>query len=90
MLIGILLGDKLSSETFNIGLELGMNLSTLDDMEGAERMTGPMVGLFASWRFSEHVHLQPSILFLSKKGASNATPIPLGDPELDPLIAGVA
>lgn len=88
VLVGILLGDKLSSETFNIGLELGMNLSTLDDMEGAERMTGPMIGLFASWRFSEHVHLQPSILFLSKKGAKNATPIPLGDPELDPLIAG--
>jgi hypothetical protein len=87
VLIGMLFGDRLASETFNIGFEIGMNFSTVSGLDGASRSRGPLIGLFASWRFSEHYHLFTGVLPLSDKGAEDADPIPLNDPELDPLIA---
>jgi len=88
VLIGALLGSALSSPTFNIGFDIGLNFAKLDGMDGAERATGPMIGLFASWRFSEHYHLWFDVIPLSTKGARDATPVPLGDSTLDPMIAG--
>jgi hypothetical protein len=87
VLIGMLLGGPLASPNFNIGFEIGMNLSTVDGLDGASRSRGTLVGLFASWRFSEHYHLYTGIMPLSNKGAKDADPIPLSDPTLDPVIA---
>ena len=88
VLIGVLFGGKLASENFNIGFEIGMNLPTIEGLEGADRTRGLLIGLFASWRFSEHWHLFTGLLPLSNKGAQKADPIPLNDPELDTLVAG--
>jgi outer membrane protein with beta-barrel domain len=88
VLIGMLLGSKLASETFNIGLEIGMNLPTVHGLAGAASTRGFLLGLFASWRFSEHVHLFTGLAPLSSKGAQGADPVPLGDDALDPLVAG--
>jgi outer membrane protein with beta-barrel domain len=87
VLIGMLLGGSLASENFNIGFEIGMNLSTVDGLDGASRSRGTLLGLFASWRFSEHYHLYTGIMPLSDKGAKDADPIPLNDPTLDPVIS---
>ena len=87
VLIGMLFGSALASEDFNIGFEVGMNLSTVDGLDGASVARGSLVGLFGSWRFSERYHLFTAILPLSNKGAKDADPIPLSDPTLDPLVA---
>jgi hypothetical protein len=87
VLIGMLLGGSLASETFNIGFEIGMNLSTVDGLEGASWSRGSLLGLFASWRFSEHYHLYLGLMPLSNKGAKDADPIALNDPTLDPMLA---
>ncbi len=84
----LLFGEKLSTENFNIGLDLGMNFSNLTEMTGAERSRGLMLGLFGEWRFSEHFHLQPALIGISRKGAEGITPLPLGDSEVDPLVSG--
>ena len=87
VVIGMLFGDKLASDNFNIGFEIGMNLSTVSDLSGAAVTRGTLFGLFGTWRFSEHYHLFTGLLPLSAKGAKDADPIPLNDPVLDPLIA---
>ncbi len=87
VLIGMLFGGALASPDFNIGFEIGMNLSTVDGLAGASRSRGSLVGLFASWRFSEHYHLFTALLPLSNKGAKDADPIPLTDATLDPVVA---
>ena len=87
VLIGMLFGGAVASENFNIGFEIGMNLSTVSGLNGATRARGSLLGLFASWRFSEHYHLFTAVLPLSNKGAKNADPIPLNDPTLDPILA---
>jgi hypothetical protein len=83
LLIGYLLGEKLSTPTFNMGFELGINFSSLDGLDGAERVTKPVFGLFADWRFSEHFHLGGSFLPLAGRGADGITPLPTGDPTID-------
>ena len=35
VLIGLLLGDKVSSETFHLGAEIGVNLANLSELEGS-------------------------------------------------------
>jgi outer membrane protein with beta-barrel domain len=87
VLIGMLFGGALASETFNIGFEIGMNLSDVDGLNGASLSRGTLLGLYGSWRFSEHYHLYTAILPLSAKGAKDADPIALNDPTLDPLVA---
>jgi hypothetical protein len=86
VLIGMLFGGAVASENFNIGFEIGMNLSTVDGLDGASWARGSLVGLFGSWRFSERYHLFTAILPLSNKGAKDADPIPLSDPTLDPIV----
>ena len=88
VLIGYLLGEKLSSPTFNIGFELGVNFANLEGLDGAERVTKPVFGLFADWRFSEHFHLGGAFLPLYSRGAKGITPVPTGDPAIDGQTSG--
>lgn len=88
VLIGYLFSEKLSSETFNMGFEVGMNFATLDGLEGAERVNRTAFGLFGDWRFSEHFHLGGAVLPFAGRGAEGLTPVPTGDPALDGQVAG--
>ena len=88
VVLAMLFGDKLASDNFNIGLEIGMNLANVTDLSGAAFARGTLFGLFGSWRFSEHYHLFTGLIPLSAKGAKDADPIPLNDAALDPLIVG--
>lgn len=83
LLIGYLLGEKLSTPTFNMGFEIGAAWSTLDGMEGGGGRLKPVFGLFADWRFSEHFHLGGAFLPIMSRGRKDADPVPTGDPELD-------
>ena len=87
-LLGYLLGERLATPTFNMGFEVGANFSNLDGVEGAERMTRTVFGLFGDWRFSEHFHLTGAILPFAGRGAKGLAPNPTGDPEIDSQIVG--
>ncbi|HUL50930.1 MAG TPA: outer membrane beta-barrel protein [Gemmatimonadales bacterium] len=87
VLMGYLAGSALSSETFNIGFEVGMNFATLTGLGAAERKNAPLFGLFGDWRFSQHAHLTTGLLPISSRGATGLHPLPIGDPTLDPLVA---
>ena len=88
VLIGYLLGEKLSSPTFNMGFEVGINFATLDGLDGAERTTKTVFGLFADWRFSEHFHLGGAFLPFAGRGADGMDPVPTGDPAIDSQTQG--
>jgi hypothetical protein len=88
LLIGYLLGEKLTTPTLSFGLELGINFANLDGLDGAEGVTKPVFGLFADWRFSEHFHLGGAFLPLAGRGADGITPVPTGDPTIDAQTAG--
>ena len=74
VLIGMLFGGALASENFNIGFEIGMNLSNVDGLNGASLSRGTLLGLYGSWRFSERYHLYTAILPLSGYSTTSARP----------------
>jgi hypothetical protein len=88
VLIGYLFGEKLASENFNIGFEVGANFSTLDGFASAERVNDAVFGLFGDWRFSEHLHLGGAILPIAGRGAQKLPPAPTHDPAFDAQTAG--
>jgi len=88
VLIGYLLGEKLASPSFNMGFEVGVNFASLDGLAGAARINKTVFGLFADWRFSEHLHLTGAILPIAAKGATEVSPIATGDPAIDSQIQG--
>lgn len=88
VLLGYLFGEKLSSPTFNMGFEVGVNFSTLDGLAGAERLNRTVFGLFGDWRFSQHFHLGGAVLPFAGRGALGLAPVPTGDPGFDAQTAG--
>ena len=88
VLIGYLFGEKLASENFNMGFEIGVNFATLDGMGEADRDRKTVFGLFADWRFSEHFHLGGALLPIAGRGAKGLAPVPTGDPAIDGQTAG--
>jgi hypothetical protein len=69
VLLGILFGDKLSSERFHIGLTVGPNLANLSGIDGTSIKPGIVLGLLGEWRVSEHLFLQPELLPFYQVGA---------------------
>jgi hypothetical protein len=88
VLIGYLFGEKLSSPTFNMGFEIGLNFSSLDGFADADRVNRTVFGLFGDWRFSENFHLGGAVLPIAGRGAQGLAPAPTGDPTFDAQTAG--
>ncbi len=81
ILLGILFGDKLVSERFHIGLNVGPNVSNLSGVSGTEVKTSLMLGLVAEWRIGGRFYLQPELLPFFRAGAKSL-PGPAGLPPL--------
>jgi hypothetical protein len=88
VLLGALFGEKLSSPTFNMGFEVGVNFSSLDGFADAQRLNKTVFGLFGDWRFSKNFHLGGAVLPFAGRGASGLAPVPTGDPSFDAQTAG--
>jgi len=71
-----------------MGFEVGINFATLEGLDGAERTTKTVFGLFADWRFSEHFHLTSAFLPFAGRGADGLEPVPTGDPAIDSQTQG--
>jgi hypothetical protein len=84
VLIGMLLGGALASGTFNIGFEVGMNLSTVDGLEGASRSrgTGRSLRLVEVQRALPPLHGHHASVGQGREGRRSH---PVGDPTLDPI-----
>jgi len=86
--MGYLFGDKLATQTFNMGFEVGVNFSNLEGVPEADRMNRTVFGLFGDWRFSENFHLGGAVLPFAGRGAEGLAPVPTGDPDVDRQTAG--
>jgi len=88
VVLGYLLGEKLSSDTFGLGFEVGANFSNLDGFPDSERMNRTVFGLFGDWRFSENFHFGAAVLPFAGRGAQGLAPIATGDPSFDSQTLG--
>ena len=88
VLIGILFGDKLASERFHIGLNVGANFADLSGIDGTKLKPGLMLGLVAEWKIAGSFYLQPELLPFYQAGAKGMpTNLEGAPPPLDTLVA---
>ncbi len=89
VLIGMLLGDKVTSEKFHLGLDIGANLSDLSGIDDTKMRTGFFLGLIGEWHFAEHWYLQPELGAFYYAGAGN---LPMDyfppPPEVEDIVTG--
>jgi len=69
VLIGMLLGDKVTSPSFHLGANVGTNYTTLSGVDGASGKWGFQLALFGEWKFAEHWFLQPELVPFFYTGA---------------------
>ena len=87
VLLGILFGDKLASERFHIGLNVGGNFADLSGIDGTKLKPGLMLGLVAEWKIAGNFYLQPELLPFYWAGAKSMPPaIEDAPPPLDTLL----
>lgn len=86
VLLGLLFGDKLVSENFELGVRLAGNLSSLTNTVDSQMELGLALGLYGTIKMNEKFALQPEVFFRCSMGARGISPVLLGDPNLDPLI----
>ena len=89
VLIGMLLGDKVTSEKFHLGLDIGANFSGLSGIDDTKMKPGFFLGLIGEWRFAEHWFLQPELGAFYYAGADN---LPMDyfppPPEVEDIVTG--
>ena len=88
VLIGMLLGDKVTTDDFHIGLNVGPNLATFDGLDGAETRLGLCLGLTGEWRFARNFYLQPEILPFFRAGSKGLPTDLVGPDPFDPGVVG--
>ncbi|MHC4233574.1 MAG: porin family protein [Planctomycetota bacterium] len=88
VLLGILFGDKLATERFHIGFNVGINVADFSGIDDTDFKTGLMLGLVAEWKIAGNFYLQPELLPFYKVGASGMPPLLDDAPQpLDTLVA---
>ncbi len=88
VLLGILFGDKLATERFHIGLNVGANISDLSGIDDTKLKPGLMLGLVAEWKVAGNFYLQPELLPFYWVGAKGMPPaLEDAPPPLDTLVA---
>jgi hypothetical protein len=89
ILIGLLLGDKVTSEKFHLSLDIGANFSDLSGIDDTKIRSGFFLGLAGEWQFAEHWYLQPELGVFYYAGAGN---LPMDyfppPPEVEDIVTG--
>jgi hypothetical protein len=87
ILIGLLLGEKVTTESFHLGIDIGVGLTNVSGISGTRVRTGLHFGLLGEWRFAERLYLQPGLLPFFNAGADDMPFKDFGLGQLDSLVS---
>lgn len=85
VLIALVFGDKLNSPTTEFGLNVGLNYSTLTNINNVKYRTGFGIGTYFTWKFHDRWQLQPELFFRFSTGATKLPPYGFADTILTQL-----
>jgi hypothetical protein len=89
-LFALIFGDKVATENFNVGLEIGFPYATVSGIDGNSSNLGLHFGIGANMKLSENWSLNPAAYFLSSRGADlDALSLNSPDAELNAKFNGV-
>jgi len=90
VLLVLLFGDKLSSESLQIGIKLDRAFTNLTELEGADVRSGWAFGAFGEIPLSARWSLQPELTMTTPGGSKTFIGDPTGVPELDGVFSNVS
>lgn len=86
ILISLIFGDKLNSDKIEFGLEGGLTLSNIANLESGDLKKGLNLGFYFDFKLREHFYLHTGVIVKGPMGASNLPTYPVGDQNLDELL----
>ncbi len=86
VLIALLVGDKLNSDKFELGIRLAGNWQNFMGYNGTNSRFSIGFGIYGTLKLSEGFSLQPELLFKDPRGASDLAGKTFGNSNLDPLL----
>jgi len=93
ILIALLLGDRISNETFQLGINVGFAATGLIGVESKFKAS-VSVSMYGEIRLTERLHLQPELVMKLPGGAREMNPgaqgypfEPFGEPIIDEVVA---
>jgi hypothetical protein len=89
VLLAILFGDKLSTETFQLGIKLDGAFTGLTEVTDADTRFGWAFGAFGEIKLSDTWSLQPELSMTAPGGAKEFLGTPPGDPRLEEIFGDV-
>ena len=90
VLLVLLFGDKLSSESFQVGIKLDRAFTNLTELEAADVRSGWAFGAFGEVPLNEQWSLQPELTLTTPGGAQTFVGDPTGNPTLDGVFSEVS
>lgn len=85
VLISLLFGDKLNSETIKFGLDGGMNVSSISGLDAKKPLVSWNLGFYFDLMLKKNPHwyIHTGVLVKSTMGAKDIRYVPVGDSTLD-------
>lgn len=89
VLISLLFGDKLNSETIKFGLDGGMNVSSISGLDSKKPLVTWNLGFYFDFMLKKNPHwyLHTGVLVKSTMGAKDIEYVPVGDSTLDAVFS---
>jgi hypothetical protein len=90
VLLVLLFGDKLSTESFQIGIKLDRAFTSQSELDGADVRSGWAFGAFGEIRLNDSWSLQPELTLTTPGGSGSFIGDETGVPELDAVFSDVS
>lgn len=89
VLISLLFGDKLNSETIKFGLDGGMNVSSVSGIGSQKMLVNWNLGFYFDFMLKKNPHwyIHSGVIVKSTMGAKDIEYIPVGDSTLDAVFS---
>ncbi len=88
VLISLLLGDKLNSDSLEFGLVGGVNFTETSGLQNSQMMGAFNLGFYFDFMITDKISIAPGVLVVSKVGARNMSTYSINDPEIDDAFEG--
>lgn len=89
-LLVLIFGDKLSTDTFQMGINVSISTSNLSGVDGTSFYFSWAFGGFGEIRLSDHWSLQPELTIKSAAGAGDMPGLIPDDPDLDDIFTDMS
>jgi len=88
VLLALIFGDKVASEKFHLGVDLGAQFTDQGNVGGDDVRTTFAAGAVAEYKLGSRLYLYGEIMGLSKMGSKGLSPYPTGNSDLNDFLDG--